>query len=113
MTALSEQNRPITMGDVRLAVGEGKLTPADVLAGCNAELRRRASIAARAEGAPQAQAVDAGVVEALRQVRAAILDPVNSQSIVCTVWMPGECPETVVDFIDAALNPAQPAGKEG
>lgn len=34
----------ITMQDVRLAVGEGKLTPADVLAGCNAELRRRAAL---------------------------------------------------------------------
>jgi len=35
--------RPITMQDVRLAVGEGPLTPADVLAGSNAELTRRAS----------------------------------------------------------------------
>lgn len=37
--------RPITMQDVRLAVGEGKLTPADVLNGCNAELRRRELLA--------------------------------------------------------------------
>jgi len=39
--------RPITMQDVRLAVGEGRLTPSDVLAGCNAELARRASLCAR------------------------------------------------------------------
>ncbi len=37
----------ITMQDVRLAVGEGRLNPADVLAGCNAELRRRACHAAQ------------------------------------------------------------------
>jgi len=36
--------RPITMQDVRLAVGEGPLKPADVLAGCNAELRRRGAL---------------------------------------------------------------------
>lgn len=38
--------RPITMGDVRLAVGEGPLKPADVLAGCNAEMRRRGLLSA-------------------------------------------------------------------
>ncbi len=37
--------RAITMQDVRLAVGEGKLSAADLLAGCNAELRRRAGSA--------------------------------------------------------------------
>lgn len=36
--------RPITMQDVRLAVGEGPLKPADVLAGCNAELVRRKAL---------------------------------------------------------------------
>lgn len=36
--------RPITMQDVRLAVGEGPLKPADVLAGCNAELARRRAL---------------------------------------------------------------------
>lgn len=36
--------RPITMQDVRLAVGEGPLKPADVLAGCNAELARRKAL---------------------------------------------------------------------
>lgn len=48
---MSEANEPIsfnpiTMQDVRLAIGEGKLTPADVLAGCNAELEQRARMAA-------------------------------------------------------------------
>lgn len=38
------RERPITMQDVRLAVGEGKLSNADVLAGCNAEMRRRGLI---------------------------------------------------------------------
>jgi len=42
-TSRESDARPITMQDVRLAVGEGPLTPADVLAGCNAELARRAS----------------------------------------------------------------------
>lgn len=37
--------KPIDMQDVRLGVGEGKLTSADVLAGANAELRRRAALA--------------------------------------------------------------------
>src|SRR5687768_12831842 len=36
--------RPITMQDVRLACGEGKLTPLDMLQGANAELRRRAAL---------------------------------------------------------------------
>lgn len=36
--------RPITMQDVRLAVGEGPLKPADVLTGCNAELVRRKAL---------------------------------------------------------------------
>jgi hypothetical protein len=36
--------RPITMQDVRLAAGEGPLRPEDVLAGCNAELQRRARL---------------------------------------------------------------------
>ncbi len=40
----SDPLRPITMQDVRLAVGEGKLPANDVLAGCNAELRRRAAL---------------------------------------------------------------------
>ncbi len=35
--------RPIDMQDVRLAAGEGVLTNADILAGVNAELRRRLS----------------------------------------------------------------------
>jgi hypothetical protein len=34
-----------------LAVGEGPLKPADVLAGCNAELRRRAHLASTKEQA--------------------------------------------------------------
>lgn len=42
-------SRPITMQDVRLAAGEGKLSAADVLTGCNAELRRRAALSAPAE----------------------------------------------------------------
>ena len=40
----AELSRPITFQDVRLAVGEGKLTATDVLAGVNAELRRRAAL---------------------------------------------------------------------
>lgn len=43
--------RPITMQDVRLAVGEGPLKPADVLAGCNAELARRKALISPAGGA--------------------------------------------------------------
>lgn len=35
---------PITMQDVRLAVGEGLLKPEHVFAGCNAELRRRLAL---------------------------------------------------------------------
>lgn len=41
---LGEAVKPITMQDVRLAVGEGLLRPADILAGCNAELRRRSAL---------------------------------------------------------------------
>lgn len=41
---------PITMQDVRLAVGEGKLTAADVLAGSNAELKRRAALQTQTTG---------------------------------------------------------------
>lgn len=46
LSALSAEGgwRPITMQDMRLAVGEGPLKPADVLAGCNAELRRRQAL---------------------------------------------------------------------
>lgn len=40
----AELSRPITFQDVRLAVGEGGLTATDVLAGVNAELRRRAAL---------------------------------------------------------------------
>jgi hypothetical protein len=39
--ARHELTRPITMQEVRLAVGEGKLSASDVLAGCNAEMARR------------------------------------------------------------------------
>lgn len=37
-------SRPITMQDVRLAVGEGKLSGLEVLAGANAELVRRTTL---------------------------------------------------------------------
>ena len=40
-TALERETRPITWQEVRLAAGEGRLKPGDVLAGCNAELARR------------------------------------------------------------------------
>ena len=36
--------KPITMQDIRLAVGEGRLFPLDILTGANAELRRRAAL---------------------------------------------------------------------
>lgn len=42
--ALQAVLKPIDMQDVRLAVGEGPLTPTEILAGVNAELRRRASL---------------------------------------------------------------------
>lgn len=41
---LADHLRPITMQDVRLAVGEGHLNAQDVLSGCNAELRRRTGL---------------------------------------------------------------------
>lgn len=37
-------SKPIDMQDVRLRVGEGKLTNADILAGVNAEIRARAAL---------------------------------------------------------------------
>lgn len=36
--------RPISMQDIRLAVGEGELSASDVLAGCNVELLRRSHL---------------------------------------------------------------------
>ena len=41
---VGELTKPIGMQDVRLAVGEGQLTIGDVLAGVNAELRRRSLV---------------------------------------------------------------------
>ncbi len=54
--------RPITMDDVRLCVGEGKLTPLDVLAGCNLVLSQRRRLAASRLGgeAPETSEPDAG-----------------------------------------------------
>ena len=40
---LEALRRPAGMQEVRLAVGEGTLSPLDIIAGCNAEFRRRAS----------------------------------------------------------------------
>lgn len=46
---LEEALRPITMQDVRLALGEeGRLSVSDILSGCNAELRRRAALSTSA-----------------------------------------------------------------
>jgi hypothetical protein len=53
-----------------------------------------------------------GLSDALTKVRDAILSPINSSAIVDTVWMPVPGAtfsiETLVDFIDAALQSKKP-----
>lgn len=46
---------------------------------------------------------------ALRSVRTALTGPVNEGAIADTLWMDLPCPETVVDYIDAALDPVGPS----
>lgn len=58
MSAREIVARPITMQDVRLAVGEGKLSQIDILAGVNAEVRRRADLVRAAIDAEIADAVE-------------------------------------------------------
>jgi len=40
---------------------------------------------------------------ALLRVRSSLLSPVNEVAISDTLWMDLPCPETVIDFIDSAL----------
>ena len=54
---------PITMQDVRLAVGEGPLSPLDVLNGCNAELRRRSALKSMEDSHPVSGSVPSPVGE--------------------------------------------------
>lgn len=46
--------------------------------------------------------------EALKNVRAALLSPVNELAIADTLWMPHACPETLIDYIDSELAATSP-----
>lgn len=46
---------------------------------------------------------EARLREALLEVRAAILSPINRFAVVDTIWIDSPCPETVIDFIDWVL----------
>lgn len=71
--------RPITMQDVRLAVGEGKLTPDDVLAGCNAEIRRRGGLTFRKPITDET--VEAMALAFMNEYRSVKYTAVSSQAV--------------------------------
>jgi hypothetical protein len=54
-------------------------------------------------GTAMTQTTEARLRAALLEVRSAILSPVNQHAITDTIWIDSPCPETVVDFIDWAL----------
>ena len=64
----------------------------------------------KGKATPPAPAAVQGLRDGLKLIQRAIMEA-DPEVITDTVWMPGPCPETVVDFIDACLATSAEGGR--